>query len=66
MTSYTLNSRSVEPVKADMSNEPVIYSKSDLSVMTVSQIKALAVDLGYSITKTLKADVINEFLAQQG
>lgn len=57
MTSYTLNSRSVEPV---------IYSKSDLSVMTVSQIKALAVDLGYSITKTLKADVINEFLAQQG
>lgn len=66
MTSYTLNSRSVEPVKTDMSSEPVIYSESDLSGMTVSQIKALAVDLGYSITKTLKADVINEFLAQQG
>lgn len=64
--SYTSNSRSVEPVKTGMSSESVIYSESDLSAMTVVQIKALASDLGYSITKTLKADVINEFLAQQG
>jgi hypothetical protein len=34
--------------------------------MTVSQIKALAAELGYSITKTLKSDIINEFLGQQG
>jgi hypothetical protein len=33
--------------------------------MTVVQIKALAVELGYSITKTLKADIIKEFLSQQ-
>lgn len=34
--------------------------------MTISQIKSLASDLGYSITKTLKADIIAEFLEQQG
>lgn len=34
--------------------------------MTVANIKALAVELGYSITKTLKADIIEEFLEQQG
>lgn len=34
--------------------------------MTIAQIKSLATELGYSITKTLKADIISEFLAQQG
>lgn len=33
--------------------------------MTVAQIKSLAASLGYSITKTLKADIIAEFLALQ-
>ena len=33
--------------------------------MTISEIKALAVELGYSITATRKADIISEFLAQQ-
>lgn len=33
--------------------------------MTISEIKALAAELGYSITKTRKADIIGEFLAQQ-
>lgn len=33
--------------------------------MTISEIKALADELGYSITKTRKADIIAEFLAQQ-
>ena len=53
-------------MNTEIENEPVIYSESDLSVMTVAQIKSLAFDLGYSITKTIKADVIREFLAQQG
>lgn len=66
MTGYIPNSRSVESVNTEIENEPVIYSESDLSVMTVAQIKSLAFDLGYSITKTIKADVIREFLAQQG
>lgn len=34
--------------------------------MTIANIKSLAVELGYSITKTLKADIIEEFLEQQG
>ena len=33
--------------------------------MTVANIKSLAAELGYSITKTLKADIIEEFLEQQ-
>lgn len=33
--------------------------------MTIAEIKTLAVELGYSITKTKKADIISEFLAQQ-
>jgi hypothetical protein len=34
--------------------------------MTIAQIEALAEELGYTITATLKADIIEEFLAQQG
>jgi hypothetical protein len=37
-----------------------------LSAMTIPQIKSLAAGRGYSITKTLKADIINEYLKQQG
>ena len=33
--------------------------------MTIAEIKALAVEQGYSITKTRKAEMIEEFLAQQ-
>jgi hypothetical protein len=33
--------------------------------MTIAQIKALAAELGYSITKTRKAEIIAEFLDQQ-
>ncbi len=33
--------------------------------MTISEIKALADELGYSITSTKKADIIAEFIAQQ-
>jgi len=34
--------------------------------MTIAEIKALASDLGYGITATRKADIISEFLEQQG
>lgn len=33
--------------------------------MTIAEIKALAESLGYSITKTRKAEIIEEFLSQQ-
>nr|DAF72816.1 MAG TPA: HeH/LEM domain [Caudoviricetes sp.] len=34
--------------------------------MTVAEIKALAAQLGYSVTKAKKADIITEFLEQEG
>lgn len=34
--------------------------------MTIAQIKALAEELGYTITATRKADIIEQFLAEQG
>lgn len=33
--------------------------------MTIAEIKALAEELGYTITATTKANIINEFLGQQ-
>lgn len=33
--------------------------------MTIAEIKALAAELGYSVTKTKKAEIIAEFLSQQ-
>lgn len=33
--------------------------------MTIAEIKVLAVELGYSVTKTKKADIIEEFLSQE-
>lgn len=42
------------------------YTARDLETMTVAQIKSLAGELGYSIKKTVKADIIKEFLNQQG
>ncbi len=41
------------------------YTADDLSQLTIAQIKALAEDCGYTITKTKKADIIEEFLNQQ-
>lgn len=49
----------------DSSSEVILYTSDDLNNMTIAQIKALATELGYSITKTLKVDIISEFLAQQ-
>jgi len=34
--------------------------------MTISEIKALADELGYSVTSTKKSEIVAEFLAQQG
>lgn len=41
------------------------YTEEELNAMTIAQIKALAEELGYTITKSLKADIIAEFLEQQ-
>ena len=43
----------------------VVYSQSDLEDMTIAEIEALAEELGYTITETTKAAIIEEFLEQQ-
>ena len=46
-------------------NTQTTYTQEELEDMTIAQIEALAEELGYTITKTLKADIIDEFLEQQ-
>lgn len=41
------------------------YTQSDLEAMTIAEIQAIADERGYTITQSLKADIIQEFLAQQ-
>lgn len=41
------------------------YTSEALNAMTIAQIKTIAEGRGYTIANTLKADIINEFLAQQ-
>lgn len=48
------------------SNGSETYTEEQLTAMTIEQIKALANEKGYTITKTAKADIIAEFLAAQG
>lgn len=42
------------------------YTQEELQAMTVNDIKAIAGNRGYTITKVVKADVIAQFLEQQG
>ncbi len=46
--------------------EPEAYAREQLEAMTIAEIKALAESLGYSLTATVKADIIAEFLEAQG
>lgn len=50
--------------------EPIVvnadlYTSEELEKMTITEIKALAKDKGYSITKSVKAEIIAEFLEKQ-
>lgn len=47
-----------EPVKSK-------YTSEELNAMTVDEIKAIAAAKEYTITKTVKAEIIEEFLTQQ-
>lgn len=41
-------------------------SQEELAALTIAQIRSIATERGYTITATRKADIIAEFLAQQG
>lgn len=55
----------ITPSEAD-TNADGEYSEAELSALTVNQIKSLAASLGYTITAIRKADIIAQFLEQQG
>lgn len=41
------------------------FTQSELNAMTISEIESIATARSYTITETLKADIITEFLTQQ-
>jgi hypothetical protein len=41
------------------------YTSEELNALTIDQIKIIAAAKGYTITKTVKADIIEEFIAAQ-
>jgi hypothetical protein len=43
----------------------ILYTQSELEAMTIAKIEAIATERGYTITQSLKADIIAEFLTQQ-
>lgn len=47
------------------SDEDHVYTEAELNDLTVDQIKGLAAYKGYTITKTVKAEIIAEFLEAQ-
>ena len=49
---------------ADLDHDE-IFSESELNALTVTQLKALAAELGYTVTANRKADIVDEILAQQ-
>lgn len=48
------------------SSSPVTYTREELEAMTITQIKEAAEERGYTITARLKAEIIDEFMSQQG
>ena len=47
------------------SNEDGELSEEELSALTVAQLRAIAAEKGYTLTKTKKAEIIAEILAAQ-
>ena len=62
------NNKQKRPVIEEVEEIPFTatkYTAKQLESMTIAQIEQLAEDYGYEITKTLKGDIIEEFLNQQ-
>ena len=55
----------IEVFTEEIPFEPKKYTAKELESMTIAKIEDLAEELGYEITRTLKADIIDEFLSQQ-
>lgn len=53
------------PEEEEQKEDDKVFSYEELSSMTVKQIKEIAEEKGYTISKIIKEDVISEFLSQQ-
>lgn len=65
----TIAAKAENPEAAALSEkapEDKAYTAEELDMLTVDKIKGLAVFRGYTITATVKQDIIEEFLTQQG
>lgn len=49
----------------DFETGPHRYTEEELSEMTVKDIKRLAEDMGFSLKKASREDIVNEFLEKQ-
>lgn len=70
IVSFSFSGATFEPESEEISalsleSVDKTYAQEELESMTVKEIKEIADELGYLITKTLKADIIEEFLSQQ-
>lgn len=67
ITGHSLDENSQSPSVASVNDTSTHkYTESELSNMTVSQLRQLASDNGYALTATNKAGIISEILSQQG
>lgn len=48
------------------SDDAKLFTAEELNELTIADIRDLAAELGYDLTKTKKAEIIEEFLQQQG
>ena len=61
-----MNSQSPSVASVESEESTHKYAESELSNMTVPQLRQLASDNGYALTSTNKAGIISEILIQQG
>lgn len=67
ITGHSLDENSQSPSVTSVDNASKHkYTESELSNMTVPQLRQLASDNGYALTSTNKAGIISEILTQQG
>ena len=66
ITGHSLDENSQSPSVASVNDTSTHkYTESELSNMTVSQLRQLASDNGYALAATNKAGIISEILSQQ-
>lgn len=61
------NNKQNRPVieEVDITSKKKHYTAKQLESMRIAQIEDIAEKYGYKITRTLKADIIDEFMSQQ-